>query len=402
MKKIILCLIITIFSQSFSQTKRIKEILFSSNLNQDVEILIELPKSYEKEVKRNYPFILLLDGDYFMDVFSGNLSFGNYWELYPECILIGINHLGGNEERIRNFSFNEETGVLLEDAISFYDFVRLELLPNLRKSFRLLNFSIIGGYDYSAGFLNNFLLLEPNLFNGYLVISPEMHESKTTLITNKLQNNPKKNVYYYVATSTNDDVNIKKNTALINEDIQTYRNSLISNTTAENTNIPLAKLEEKFKFSYNIFEGYSHYATISVAIPSSLNFIFNAYKPIDQYEYDNYIKNLTEKQTQYLIDKYQNIVDNFGFRQPYRPNDIKIIEDHILKIQNYDELLVLAELCKKEFPKTLLDKYFTGLYHEKRNEMMLALKNYKSAFPKENYGAYNKDLVFDKIENARN
>jgi len=381
MKNLILLLFIINVSFSFSQAKRIKETLYSETLKRDVEVIIELPKSYEKDTKKKYPFILLLDGEYFMDAFSGNLNFGNYWDLYPECILFGINHLGGQEERNNSFSYNKESGELSEEAIEFYDFLKLELLPNLAKSFRLVNFSIIGGYDNSAGFLNNFLLKEPDLFNGYLVISPEIHASMVEKISNGLKNNPKKNVYYYLSSSKNDEKSILDNTIKINE---------------------MLGDKKEFKYNYTVFEDYSHYAAISAAIPSSLNFIFSVFKPIDQYEYDKQIKNLTDKQTQYLIDKYATVLNNFGFRQDIRDTDIKIIEDHIIKVQNYNELLVLAELCKKELPKTLLEKYFIGLYHEHRNEMMLSLKNYKSAFPKEDYGIYNKDLVFEKIENSKN
>ena len=124
MKNLILLLFIINVSFSFSQAKRIKETLYSETLKRDVEVIIELPKSYEKDTKKKYPFILLLDGEYFMDAFSGNLNFGNYWDLYPECILFGINHLGGQEERNNSFSYNKESGELSEEAIEFYDFLK--------------------------------------------------------------------------------------------------------------------------------------------------------------------------------------------------------------------------------------------------------------------------------------
>lgn len=381
MKKISLLVFIVFCQLFFAQKNRIRENMYSNYLDKDVEILIELPASYEKNTKRLYPWILLLEGDYFMDIFSGNLSYGNYWDLYPESILVGITH-NNIDERNQNFEFNQETGMLTENGVNFYNFIRKELLPNLNKSFRLINFNVVAGFDYSAGFLHNFMYQETALFNGYISISPEVEHLAYDKVRTALKNYKSQNLFYFLATSTGDDQIIQENTQRISDTIAYIDN-------------------ENIRKKFDLYDGYSHYAIPPSAVPNALNFIYETYAPISKYEYDTKIKKLDSMHVNYLIDKYKNIEKLFGFKKNFRITDIYAMEDVIMMKKNYNELQNLANLVKEHFPKTLLEKYFIGLMYEQKNLRVEALKHYKSAYPKEEIGKYTRDMIYDKIESMR-
>ena len=94
MKRLFYCLCIqsaTVFPQKTT------EVLSSSRLKEDREITIGLPASYEKNVSKSYPLLVLLDGDYLFDPFQGALNYGTYWDDLPEMIIVGISQNKNNE-----------------------------------------------------------------------------------------------------------------------------------------------------------------------------------------------------------------------------------------------------------------------------------------------------------------
>jgi predicted alpha/beta superfamily hydrolase len=96
MKKIFLFLVFLLINNSFSQYNRSREKIESIELglDQELEIIIDLPASYSINTKRLYPWIISLDGEHFVDILTSTIKYGNYWDIYPECIIIGINHKG--------------------------------------------------------------------------------------------------------------------------------------------------------------------------------------------------------------------------------------------------------------------------------------------------------------------
>ena len=85
MKKIILFLLMTLSFSSFGQ--KLKDSILSKKLDTYRHLTISLPPSYDRETKKVYPLLFLLDGDYLFDPFQGAISYGNYWDDLPEVIL---------------------------------------------------------------------------------------------------------------------------------------------------------------------------------------------------------------------------------------------------------------------------------------------------------------------------
>ena len=71
MKKSLLFLLFIFSSPIFSQ--KIIDTIASKSLDEDREITISLPNSYENQPKQRFPILVLLDGDFLFDPFHINI-----------------------------------------------------------------------------------------------------------------------------------------------------------------------------------------------------------------------------------------------------------------------------------------------------------------------------------------
>lgn len=132
MKKLILLAILICSNTIFSQ--KITDTIFSKRLNEEREIKIGLPPSYDKSNQR-FPVLLLLDGDFLFDPFQGALSYGYYWDDLPEVIIVAITQ-NKNNEREQDCMVDETTGLPSEKGEGFFEFIGMELLPYIEKNYR--------------------------------------------------------------------------------------------------------------------------------------------------------------------------------------------------------------------------------------------------------------------------
>ena len=68
---------------SFSQT--IYDSFESEFLKESRELKIQLPRNYDDNTKKDYPLIIVLDGDYIFEAVSGSVDY----LLYRVSILVG-------------------------------------------------------------------------------------------------------------------------------------------------------------------------------------------------------------------------------------------------------------------------------------------------------------------------
>jgi predicted alpha/beta superfamily hydrolase len=169
MKYILLLLFFstTVFSQKTTET------FVSTKLGESREITIGLPASYEKNPNKQYPILVLLDGDYLFDPFFGALNYGANWDDLPETIIVGISQ-NKNDERTDDSNYDDLNGVPAKKGAQFFEFVGGELLPYIEKKYRVAPFRIIAGHDTTAGYLNFYLYKENPVFNAYISLSPEL------------------------------------------------------------------------------------------------------------------------------------------------------------------------------------------------------------------------------------
>lgn len=380
MKTNTLLLLLLFTSTLFAQKKT--EELPSERLNTTRLITVVTPASYDLPANKNkkYPLLVLLDGDYLVDPFSGMLSYTEYWNDLPEVIIVGINQNRDNE-RATDCRIDKETGLPDEFGEKFFDFIATELLPYVDKKYRVSPFKIIAGHDVTAGYINYFLYKENPLFNAYIVLSPELQKDMDIHVPERLAD-IKTPIYYYLATADGDVMKMQKKIKTLDENIKK-----VSSPT--------------LKYYFDDIKNASHYSLVPYAIPEAMYHIFSVYQPITSTEYQEKIVTLQSGYVDYLTQKYKIIQEDLGVKIPIRLNDFRAIEAAILKNGAYEELKALSDVASKNYPRTTFSEYYTALYYEKTDDNKKAIKSYMKAYSLSEVGEYTKDMMLDKAENLK-
>jgi predicted alpha/beta superfamily hydrolase len=378
MKKFILLFLMTLSFSSFGQ--KLKDSILSKKLDTYRHLTISLPPSYDRETKKVYPLLFLLDGDYLFDPFQGALSYGNYWDDLPEVIIVGLAQNRENE-RDSDCTFDESTGLPEGKGESFFEFIGGELIPFLQNKYRISPFKIIAGHDVTAGYMNLFLYKDNPLFNAYISLSPELATEMEVRVAERL-GTFKQNMFYYQSSADGDIKKMRTKIAALDENIKAANNASLN-------------------YKYDDFKGASHYSLVLYSIPSALYQFFAAYQPISTSEFQEKIVKLESGYVDYLKNKYEILEKALGIKMPIRLNDFKAIEAAILKNKAYNEFELLAQLSKKMYPKSMLGDYHLAMYYENTGDIKNAVRHYQNGFQMQEIGDLTKDMMLGKADELR-
>lgn len=373
-------LLLLLFAGPLLFAQKTTEDFPSEKLKQSRSISILTPPSYESNKNKKYPLLLLLDGEYLFDPFAGTMSYTNYWDDLPEVIIVGINHKD-KQERTFDTQSGKETGLPEEQGNKFFEFITMELLPQLEKKYRIAPFKIIAGHDQTAGYLNFFLYKEDPAFNAYIAFSPELATEMESHLPERLAAQ-KKQVFYYLATAEGDVKKLQKSTKALNDSIKAVKNDAL-------------------RYHFDDFGNASHYSLVAFGVPSAMYHIFSSYQPISANEYQTKLSNLTSGYTEYLEKRYDGIAKDMGVKMPVRINDFKAVEAAIIKNAAYDDFKELASLAKKNYPKATIGEYYMAMYYEKTGDTKKAIKTYLNSYTFNEIGDYTKDMMLDKAEQLK-
>jgi uncharacterized protein len=378
MKKILFLLLVFMGFSSHSQT--ITDTISSSSLKEKREILISLPDSYQPGSKRTYPLLVLLDGDYLLSPFQGALSYGTYWDDLPEMIIVGISQ-NKNGERFDDCTTDAETGLPEGKGERFFEFVGGEVINHIQSKYGASTFKIIAGHDLTAGFINYYLYKDNPIFNGYIVISPELSLGMETNIPSRLSAMPK-NIFYYLSLADGDIAKMKEATKLLHQNISTIQS-------------------DKLYYKFDEIPNTSHYSLVLHSIPKALYHFFATYQPISTTEYQEKIVKLPSGYVDYLKNKYEVSEKTLGIKLPIRLNDFRAIESAIVKNKAFSEFEPLAQMANKSYPRTMLGEYYMGRFYEAEGDLKRATKSYQNAFTLEAIGDLTKDMMLEKADELR-
>ncbi len=360
--------------------QKLKDSILSKKLDTYRHLTISLPPSYDRETKKVYPLLFLLDGDYLFDPFQGAISYGNYWDDLPEVIIVGLAQNRDNE-RDSDCTFDDSTGLPEGKGESFFEFIGGELLPFLQNKYRISPFKIIAGHDVTAGYMNLFLYKDNPLFNAYISLSPELATEMEVRVAERL-GTFKQNMFYYQSSADGDIKKMRTKIATLDENIKAANNTSLN-------------------YKYDDFKGASHYSLVLYSIPSALYQFFAAYQPISTSEFQEKIVKLESGYVDYLKNKYEVLEKALGIKMPIRLNDFKAIEAAILKNKAYNEFELLAQLSKKMYPKSMLGDYHMAMYYENTGDIKNAVRYYQNGFQMQEIGDLTKDMMLGKADELR-
>ncbi len=351
-----------------------QEIFESFKLQERRDVLYYFPEDYDKEKK--YPLIVVLDAEYLFEQVVANSKFYSKFHGMPQSIIVGINQ---DEESIRldDCAFEPDTGLPTKKGKSFFEFIGMEIVPYLELNYNIAPFKMIVGYDITANFENFYLFKEKSLFNAFINISPTLAPEMETRVPARLGGLNQKIFYQLIVEG-------EKNK---------HTNSILAMNKA------IKALDKETLFYY--FDQYQNADHISIAtygMGKAFDNIFGMFKPITPKEYKTKILTSEEPVYKYLETKYQNIEDLFGLTKSLDLNDIMAIYAACRKKEETESLKPLSDLCKKEFPETMLGFYFEGEYYEQMGEPKKALRTFEKAFGMDEIDFLTKEMALEKID----
>ncbi|WP_378186225.1 alpha/beta hydrolase [Aquimarina sp. W85] len=377
MKKILLLLLLP-FLVTTAHSQVIYETFRSIKLDQNRDIKIQLPRNYDKNEKKIYPLIIVLDGHYLFEPMAGNVDYFSYWEDMPESIVVGIIQ---NKTRIEDCRYDEADSFPTNKGAQFYEFIGQELLPYLNQTYRTAPLKIIVGHDYTSNFINYFLLKDNPIFQAYINLSPELAPPMGERITNVLSS-ASKEIWYYLATATNDAENIKKDLTALDENLSKIENPEVY-------------------YTFDNFNESSHYTLVGRAIPRALERIFEMFRPISKKTYKEVILPLESSPYEWLVDLYQTTEKLYGIKRQIRINDLIAVSTALEKNENWSELEPLGKLAIKEHPETMLGYYFLGMHYEQMGEPKKAMRAFENGFSLNEVAFLTKDYMLDKVNKIK-
>lgn len=347
----------------------------STKLNATRQIKIKLPEDYNAESNLKYPVMIVFDGDYLFGPVVGQTHFQNYFDEMPGCIVVGISQ--GNE-RYYDSMADDFTGLPFESGARFYEFVGQELIPYIDELYNTSKFRVAVGHNAMGNFINSFLLKDLPLFHAYINLSPDLKGSMDENIVNRLKW-MKDDVFYYMATSSEDKPKLRDKILKLNQELLTIDNP-------------------KLTYYFDDFEGESHYTLVTGAVSKAFDKIFEMYKPLHE-------KELTEKALpydgtldDYLVSRYNRIEELFGIKKKISEEEFQKVVVIANEREDLKSLENLGKLANKRNPESLLGNYYLALHAEKIDKPKKALKFYEEALALNETESIKKDFVQSKLD----
>ena len=357
---------------SYSQTTQ--EIFESFKLQERRDVHYYFPEKMDENKK--YPLIIVLDGEYLFEQVVASSKFYSRFHGMPQSIVVGIDQ-SKNDLRYEDCAFEPDSGLPSEKGKSFYEFIGMELIPYLDLNYSTAPFKMIVGYDITANFMNYWLFKDNSIFDAYISISPTLAPEMETRVPMRL-NTFKNQIFYQVIVEGEQNKDTQR-IATMDQGIKALE-------------------KESLHYYFDEYKNADHISVATYGIGKAFDNIFGMFKPISPKEYKTQILTSEEPVFNYLESKYQGIVDIFGFSKPVELNDIMAIYAASRKKEDFESLKPLSDLCKKEYPETMLGFYFEAEYYEQLGEPKKALKTFEKAFQMEEIDFLTKEMALEKMD----
>ncbi|SIP97074.1 alpha/beta hydrolase [Maribacter ulvicola] len=357
---------------TYAQVKQ--EIFESFKLQERRDVNYYFPENMDESKK--YPLIIVLDAEYLFEQVVANSKFYSRFHGMPQSIVVGINQ-SENDLRYEDCAFDLDSGLPSEKGKSFYEFIGMELIPYLDLNYSTAPFKMIVGYDITANFMNYWLFKDNSIFDGYVSISPTLAPEMESRLPMRL--GTFENQIFYQLIIEGEASNGKQRILAMNNDLKTIK-------------------KESLHYFFDEYSNADHISVATYGIGKAFDNIFGMFKPISPKEYKTQILTSEEPVYTYLENKYQGIVDMFGFSKPVELNDIMAIYAASRKKEDFESLKPLSDLCKEEYPETMLGFYFEAEYYEQLGEPKKALRTFEKSFQMEEIDFLTKEMALEKMD----
>ena len=171
--------------------------ILSDALNEERVISVYLPESYNNGDEK-YPVLYLLDGETHFVHACGAVDYMASMGVVPEMIVVAIHNIDRNKDLSPVHVDRIPTS---GGADKYLAYIADELMPYINKHYRSSGYDLIFGHSFGGVFITYALLEKPELFDGYISISPYLQFADDHIVKEaeaKLLTSFDKDVYYYL------------------------------------------------------------------------------------------------------------------------------------------------------------------------------------------------------------
>ncbi|MEM9078911.1 MAG: alpha/beta hydrolase-fold protein [Bacteroidota bacterium] len=299
-----------IFGQNIARVENVK--IQSKSLNQEREILIYTPVDYDWRENESFNVIYVFDSHNreFFDLTSSIISF--LTDNTKSYIVVGIT--SPYNEKL-DYARNNDLLPILEtkdskdrygkysgNADNFFAFINDEIIAFIDSNYRTLNNRIAVGHSLSASFVLSSFIKNPNLFNSFIAISPNLAYDKDKL-ANELLNfdysKIEKPTYLYLSNA-NEGIDYWKEWKPAREKVYSFYKQELK--------------ENNLKVQINEFPEYNHWSTFPPSLNKGLDFYFKEILDIqekelskEEYKATIKVKVLNKEDTIYITGNQDNL-----------------------------------------------------------------------------------------------
>ncbi|CAM3647380.1 alpha/beta hydrolase-fold protein [Pseudoalteromonas maricaloris] len=352
-----------LMSVSFSSLAHVEEVVIGQSktivskvLNETRQIMVSLPKDYEKN-DFSYPVLYFSDAQVHFDTMASTVHFLTENNVIPPVIVVGI--VSGST-RTRDLTPNlSEEGQAKKSwyseqnpggADKFITFLGQELIPYISKEYRTADFRVLSGHSLGGLFSVYTYFTQPDLFDGYMAVSPSLWWDNERLVT--------------------DAKGLVKNKKL------THKYLFLSKGDEKGA------MESGYKTLVSLFESYNKERTFSKAFPDEdhLTVVFNAHYYGLKAIFNEWVLPFEEGAKGIEIVKEHNEKVKNTFKVNFTSEGwLMNLGNSELYKKDYDNAIEAFEYNTRLFPKNAYSYYLLAKAYEEKKEFSLALKNYKLA-----------------------
>lgn len=336
-------------AQNTEKNSQIQKVsIHSSVLGEERVVSVYLPVGHQVSSQK-YPVLYLLDGKTHFQHAMGAVNFLSRQGIVPEMIIVSVHNI----DRTRDFSpVHIEQRPTSGGAGKFLKFIGNELIPYIDKNFKASDFRIILGHSFGGTFITYSLTQEPELFDGYIAISPYLQYAENHVVSlaeKSLKSNYKRSKYYYMTVG----------------DEPNYFQPL-----NEFQDIIIKKSAKSINFAYEKLEEENHGSIPYISLFKGLRFVFADYNiPGEKIAegldvIDNHYKTISKKYG-FEIQTPENIINNLGYNH--------------LQNKDMDKAIEVFKENVKRYPGSANVYDSLGEAYENNNQFDLAKENYQKA-----------------------
>ncbi len=277
--------------------------IHSKILNEERRYIVELPSSY-KTSKKNYPILVLLDGEMSYHSHSGILNHMTQAGQIPEMIIIAII----NVDRVRDYTpTNYLTNLNGSSAVEnhktsggsneFLQFIEEELLLQIEKNYRTNSFKTLMGISHGGLLVGSAFLSKETSFNGFVSMDPSFWWDDQYIVKQlgKTDLNQIKDKRIYVSTADKFE-NFERIPNVFTANINSHE---LFNANLKNKGFSPTKVELEY------FEEENHWTVALMSLYHGMQFIYK----------DLTMKNISNSSVEDIVAYYETNY-NGGFLPP--------------------------------------------------------------------------------------